>query len=406
MNINANPTNMTTEIRRSKVLRLILYVSFFIVIVSCQSRVPETSLPLISLSGLSFSKDEVLLSDFASQISYFPLETIDASLVSEIHDACFTDSTIAVFDYNLSVVQLFSMQGMFLKKLNDHLKAGADSSRIHQLVYNKQTKQILLYSKGRMIHSYSSNGDYLYSQHFENVIPFYIYPTESNLLLYFPYPRSLGFDNYDFGIANSTFQITKRLGYRKVTWRPKEKDMVFFPNVYGYADTLCFWNRYCDTVFGFFENHLIPRFVVTGSNLKTARENYLQIQKTVTDADILIYKIFESRDFLFFECVKNRSRCHLVVRKDDHLAKEIKQESSIDPFTIRNDIDGGYPFWPDRATSDYMLMFVSADRLVKFLSSSAKESGGGLVTDNHSRAILGKLAIQDNPVIIKIDLKK
>ena len=163
------PFHLSIGIRRAKPLRVMLYVGHFIIMlitmVSCQSRVPETNLPVINLSGLIFSKDEVLLSDFASHVSYFPLETNDSSLISEIHDACFTDSTIAVFDYNLGTVQLFSLKGAYIKKLNDHIKAGADSSRIHQLVYDSHTRQILLYSKGRTIHRYRSNGDYLYSQH-------------------------------------------------------------------------------------------------------------------------------------------------------------------------------------------------------------------------------------------------
>ena len=70
-----------------------------LVLVSCQKQPIETTLPYINLSDLQLLDQKLTLSNFSSDISYHPLETSDSSLISEIHDAYFTDSTIAVFEY-------------------------------------------------------------------------------------------------------------------------------------------------------------------------------------------------------------------------------------------------------------------------------------------------------------------
>ena len=87
--------------------------------------------------------------------------------------------------------------------------------------------------------------------------------------------------------------------------------MVYFPNVYELEDTICFWNRYCDTVFGINEGILIPRFVLVGSGLKTARQGKYLVNQAMTDSDIVPVKIFETGDFVFIECVKNLSSVSL-----------------------------------------------------------------------------------------------
>lgn len=384
-------------------LGLYMVTLTILIMTSCQSNLRQTSLKVVNLSALEYTNTEVLLSNFAHKISYFPLETNDSSLISEIHDISFMDSTIAILDINLGYVLLFKSDGSFVRKLNQHVLKTGDRSKIHQLVYDKHTGQLLLYSKSRMVHWYLPDGNYLFSQRFDNLIPFYILPVEANLLLYFPYPRSIGFDNYDFGIANRSLKITNKLGYRKICWNPKDKDMVYFPNVYSLSDTLCFWNRYCDTVFGFIGNQLIPRFALTGSNLKSARGNYLQVHRPVTETDIMPYKIFETRDFIFVECVRMNSRCHLIIGKGNHLATEVKRDNSIDPYTILNDLDGGYPFWPNRATDNSMFMFVAADKLLKYFTSGNQVDGKGLLTKSLPTK-LWNLKIQDNPVIFKLDL--
>jgi len=383
-----------------------ILISILLVFGSCREQTPETSLPFINLSELSYSDDEILLSDFAEDVSYFPLETNDSSLISEIHDAVIIDSAIVVFDYYLNTVQLFSLRGEFIKSLSDHKKVAPDSSHIHQVIYDSVSRQLLLYTNGLMIHQYSQNGEYIQSRKFSNVIPFYIYPVEKKFLLYFPYPRSLAFDNYSFAISNSALEITDRFAYRDVTWKPAENDMVFYPNYYYFYDTLCFWNRYCDTVFGFIENQIVPRFVIANSKLQTARQNYYQIKHGITDVGFMLYRIHETGKLMFLESVMNKSRCHLIFNKNNKTAINIKNPNSIAPYAIMDDIRGGYPFWPDRTTKDYMLMFISAEKLVKYLSWLKGENVNENVPDCRLMNVLSKITIQDNPVIIRIKLKK
>ena len=95
----------------------------------------------------------------------------------------------------------------------------------------------------------------------------------------------------------------------------------------------------------------------------------------------------------------------MVFDKKTLKAYNIRPKNINGPFAIENNIDMGYPFWPDCSTSEYMCMFVSSENLINFFTATVPENRS-LDPKNNLPINLRGLTIQDNPVIIKVNLKK
>jgi len=138
----------------------------------------------------------------------------------------------------------------------------------------------------------------------------------------------------------------------------------------------------------------------------TSRKKYNQMKKDLIEQELIPYFLHESSQYLFFECVKNKSRCHIVVNKKTRKVKEIKDLNSVNPYAIRDDIKGGYPFWPSKSNASGMLMFVESEALISYLSSSSTNPGRNEPLSQSLLRKIDRIKKEDNPVIIKIVLKK
>ncbi|MEA1877564.1 MAG: 6-bladed beta-propeller [Bacteroidota bacterium] len=393
--------------KNSKIQVLVYSVLIIIMglIISCGQETSQDGTPIIDFSRIEVDSNKLLLSDFCKTIQYFTLETNDSCLISEIHDVHFTDSLIIVFDIYLGVVRSFSKDGKFIKDLHLHRDIVGDSSRIHQVYYDSHNDIVTLYTNGRKIHRYSGDGNYLNSAGFDTIIPFYVYPIKDKYLLYFPYPRSLGFGNYSFGIVNKSLEVIKQFGYRKLTWTPQESDIVYFPVSYNFHDTLCFWNLYCDTVFGIVADNIFLRYVLRNSKPLSSKKNYYRVKTGKYRVGRLIYKFFESREYLFIESSLNRKRNYLIYDKKKMTASLVKSGNASDPDAIKNNVDYGVPFWPDKCIGDTLMMYVSSERMINYLDN-VKDAD--VLANKNFKLLqdkLSKINIQNNPLIMLIEGK-
>jgi len=384
----------------------ILIVAFCnTLMISCKSKSESYSetIPTINFSEVEIDSSQIVLSDLTNKIDYYFLETSDSCLISDISDAYISDSMIVVFDRYLDVVRLFSKSGHFIQNLDSHRKVSNDSARIHQVYFDESNDIVYLYSIGRKVHKYSINGKFIKSFSLGNIVPFYIYTIKDDFLLFFPYPRNLGFGNYSFGIFNEYQKVIHQFGYREVTWKPSKEDRVFFPKGYQYYDTLCFWDRYCDTLYGFYNDQLVPRYSFVVTQPLSASEKYYEVRRSNDREGFVMYNFVESKNHFFIESIFNGRRNFLIYNKQNDKFQQSILSDDLLPYAIENDIDFGPPFWPNKSIQDKLLMFISAERMIKYYRESSEDSEIDY-QNNNLRQKISNIKIQDNPIIMSIHI--
>lgn len=114
---------------------------------SCGSKVEESLLKTIKIDPKD--KQEVLLSDIASNVEFIVLETTEDNLISRIVEIDHNDKFIFISDLN-SLYQ-FSSDGSFIKKLGTNGQGPGEFISIRSMAVDWKRKYIYLATVGKLI---------------------------------------------------------------------------------------------------------------------------------------------------------------------------------------------------------------------------------------------------------------
>jgi hypothetical protein len=129
----------------------------FLAVVSCMHRGKTAS-----SSGDSEITDS--LSDISSKITAIPLETNPQCLLSELKQVKQSDSFIFIWSGN--DIYRFNHQGVFINRItqNNHFP-------VHHFTINPDNQQVIVLDTLNLIHSYSFDGNILYTEDAETGLP-------------------------------------------------------------------------------------------------------------------------------------------------------------------------------------------------------------------------------------------
>jgi hypothetical protein len=396
--MNRNVINL-----RKNVVALILILSFL----SCNQHESKQSIRKIDFNGNLNRTKELILSDIATDITYIKLESNINCYISDIKGYFIGNNYIGIQDKQLDRLLLFDINGKFIRRIGTKGKGPNEYVSIVSFDIDKNEEFVYIYTWDNYIKKYSISGELVNLLKLNFIQSKITYIDNGEFLLTFPYPASLRFNNYTFGIMNFEGKILKRMLYRNISGANPQQTLEH-PYVYEYLDTLCFWEKYCDTIYSVTKDkNLVPRWVLD----EPKEANSLATQKNVElkadyrNGDFYIYGFLETPKVFYINAILNNYIHKMIYEKESHLLTKLPNSASGSGYI--NDIDGGEYFFPDKYKNHKLYKFFELDRFIQLRRSgnlpiiNAKSQTSKKKLDN----LIEEHDANDNPILMIVSLK-
>ena len=400
---------------------------FSISFTSChikKKEIDKTVIPVISAMG---SGKILNLSEYAKDIRYIPLETNDSVLIKHITQCIYVDNRIVIND-NRDICWLFDTNGKFISALgkkgngpNEYLTVKKISTIYNEnkIILDLRPKKIQIYDlEGKLINQFKYPSTLNSGDGIASVV--YLSPNT-----YFA--DIVSYHNMrNRGLAFETKNDTAKI----LTIYPTFTNIVKRSENYSITFEECAWLgqykgefRFCkplnDTIFTMSTDFQLKKKYVFDFGKYKLPVKYL-IEKESDKEFIALKDISESSNYLFmrlrmfncapesFEFIANEAG--LTFRHVNNHVCAVFEKSTGDLTLLNqakkkklgffNDIDGGPFFWPKYISSDEkMIAYFTAEDFLEYYSEMETPSQA-------VSALVRKLKIDDNPVLMVVSLKK
>lgn len=358
-------------------------------------------------------EEKVKLSSVVRNIEYIVLETTPECLLDKDYKIELTNEYIFIFDY-LNLYR-FSNTGKFLNKIGrmgrgpgEYLRLGADFA-----VDDVKKEVYLLDFFGNKILVHQYDGTYLreiklqFSGQFMSLL-------SNNHLVH----HNIGYtyfsrneDTYELEILDTQGKGINRL--KSTLSENRRYGMILiFPFFYHFNNKTLYKNPFNDTVYNLTINNYEPYGIVSsGKFARDSRHDDFQKGGYNTDEkSIIVTGMAESQRYLFISYVRGSGQRLLFdknTNKSVHVVTGLKnliEEGRETSYTkgLVNDIDGGFPFWPQKIVNDSILIDIRYAHEFKLLDESWF-SNKEILYQNRSdnlKEITKKINQFDNPILI------
>lgn len=361
----------------------------------------------IDLTGNLSNTRNLLLSEIASEITYVKLETNVDCHISKMASYFVGNKYIGIHDRDLDCFYLFDTNGKFLRKIGSKGKGPCEYASIVSFGIDENEEFVYLYTWDNYIKKYSVSGEFANSLKLDFIQSKITYIDNEEFLLTFPYPSSLRFNNYTFGILNFEGKILQRLLYRDISGANPQQTLMH-PYIYSYLDTLCFWEKYCDTIYSVTKDKkLVPRWVLDEPKKANsiAKQMDVAIKANYEAGDFYTYGFVETPKMFFINAIYNNFILGMIYEKDSHLLTRLPTSAYGNGYI--NDIDGGVYFFPSLYKNNRLYKFLELDRFIQLRTQghlpdiSAKDQKGKEILEN----LIKRHELNDNPVLMIVSLK-
>lgn len=353
----------------------------------------ESSLPVYDLVELS-GPETVYLSTVCDDIEYIPLETGE-EVMGNVRGVRYaggryaiqSGGSIRVFASNGKLIYLLDKQGRGPDEYLGGSTFDYDGDNDEVLVYDSGHDRILTYNEKEEIVREIKN---LSSVSAFNLLD------DGNIFIS---AHSHGGDNDLSHVAINPVGDTLARVENKFKFEPTI--MMVFVNecvTYSIDDRLFYHDLMDDTIFCVDKNlEIYPHTVLNTGDLRFTVEKRTNASMTTRPDAIFVSDILETGNHFFVEC---SGKGHLVV-------KDAGATTVLEDGVLKNDLDGGMPFYPDLLVDDrYLVQVVDAFEFSLWLESDHfKNFSDDPEKKEEFRALAEKLTENDNPVLVRCRLK-
>lgn len=379
---------------------------------SCQSdNQSSTEMLVAPVRSLLKENKSISLKDDIEKISYIPLETTDSCLISNAFIIKMDKNKEYMFIYNGKTDQVFqfSSTGKFIKEVGRQGNGPGEHNVVLGLAIDDQNKEIYTfhYSGAPVVHSF--DGTFLRNDTLQATDLFYL--SDHKRVLKGINMAPIQTAPWMVALQDENMNITDSIVPYQPAWNKEVcymQEIVFSP---AGADNVLAYTECNDTVFSISSDGHNPVCVLDRENSSGYHQNVADINQLrnnpVKDGDITLIDLFESPRFYYCRYYKDGEYYLQRLSKKDGSVLSQKVPESYKEATvsvpcqnalgIRNDIDGGVPFWPEfYVDSKTRAQMVTYDIIQKL-----KDSGD--LKDLPE--VLQGLGEYDNPVIILYTFK-
>lgn len=394
------------------ILSLLLTIG---ILISCKNNLIQEN--TIDISGSLDSKSLQLLSSIADKIEYVKLQSDSSCYISRIRfpypKIQFYNNKIFIADNTRLLA--FSMDGKFITQYGNQGRGPGEYQEITDFAIFPDKDQLVLFSAStQRVLFFSTNGKFLKDMKFELLSNGF---SSFNDKLIFSCSRSQrersGF--YTLSVLSEDGEIQKRLIDRKNEKNFKKIGMgVGGSHMYTLNNTLNYWDAFYDTIWTISSDFK----VISRRSINVGRElipfNYIPEGQSISIDEMKRYVSFqyyyETERYMFIELNNKGMQNH--IHFDKSTGKSFNLQFKEEPvnanyLSFRNDVDGGFPFWPDGTVTGnkvFSLLYIS--RLKNYFSDHPD------ILENksnpHNKELLNLLEqskLEDNPILMIVTLK-
>lgn len=389
------------------IMKTIYFLSLIgiIVLVSCNNPRPsETSdiktqktiePPYIIDLESNINREKVVpLSSIGKELEYIPLETTPNSIFKSINQIFFSETYIFISDFN-KLLQ-FDRTGKFIRQVGSNGRGPGEYIHVTGFCIDQKNEKIYIAAWGiHSIQEFDFNGNFIRS---------FNQPFFSSQFLVKDTNRFVFRLNYNDKTTDSDFKlyitdtnaipIVKIKDYikhtREVTFTISVTPMYVFDNNFHFM-------QFCvDTLFTLKNDILEPYAIFNLGKLKMNPDVMIATQNLEEEATrfkqkLWIDKISENLQYLFLKLnygFSDSSRSFIV-------NKLTMENTFLESNSLKNDIDGGIPFWPKYIYNDSILVdYYGAN---SFLNQFSK------VDSKQQKVKYGDKYIQFEKQVVKLD---
>ena len=406
-NMCLQPSYMKTTGRLKQRSLSILFLCILVTSICSCSKHKVNTIRTIDLTGDLNRTENLYLSAIASKIDYIKLESGPASYISQIDQIKIGKKFIIIKDNMQDLLFLFDINGKFIRRISNKGNGPLEYNKIHCIDFDEEEKFIYITTYNGYIKKFSIEGEFVKSLKLQFIPGIVDYWNKENFALIFPYPSNLRFDNFTFGKMKFDGQISQKFLKRNLKILTETVPQAH-PTDYFYYDTLCFWEKYCDTIYGVTkDNKLIPRWYL--KDRQTSKSETENIQKVLAlnpkNGDLYVYGFIESPTQFFIKAVYGGKRHYMIYNKESSQCYKLPI-TQYEPGYI-NDLDGGFPFFPNGFYDGKLYQVIETSTLKQLKSEGylskipIKDLNSAKVLEN----LLLKIDINDNPMITIVTLK-
>lgn len=394
-----------------------IFIGFLILLSGCSQNATKPD-PLHSLDILTGMKNEkeLFLSDIADSIGYVKLETRSDCLLG-YGQAIVRNNRIFYQNGDSYAIYVFDISGKFLYKIDHQGKGPGEYVAILGWAVNQDGTRIALMDIGKQeIHFYSADGRFIKSLPAKGGIsnPSGMTFSPGNDLLVCTTQHSSPNSKYP-ALLRFSEDLTTRdtLILRDYSWvNPALAEYAGVPySFFHQGDSWSFKERNSDTLYQISRDFVVsPRLILNTGGLGP---DFYQAHSADHSANLDLFKLFETRDYLFIELIWRKEYFSLVYEKAtmELFSLPVTEDagrSEKGPIDPTNDLDGlNSTFNIFDRSGDYWIDVMQMAELEPLKDKNGREAG--LVGKSKFGKKLLKLAEEsnenDNPVIRILYLK-
>ena len=384
---------------------------------SCTSKQPQEAIPdNLPYTVIPFEKGvenekQVKLSEIAEKITFVPMETTDASLLTKVraNNIISVNDTIVIpcfylgawtFDENGKFIAPISRKGQGPGEFTRFLSVAGNSDR--NLIYVKSSRKMIAFRPdGTFVNEYKVPGIGLpweYSIIMQDSI------TLSNII------NATGQSQYRLILSNTQGDTLKAFPQYDRFEMPYGMNYAYCNNkenyLYQYKGESVYHDYYCDTLYTVTRDSLLPRYLLDMGKYKLPKNMRLEV--AVVSRDYEEYLMIEKAEAyfrpIFFENDRYIVMPYTTWNLQDKRApaklmyydRETKECIKVKDDAFVNDMMGDLPFHPDARVAENILgEWWEATELMELAEEGVE------LPDN-----LKNLKEDDNGVLVLVHLKK
>jgi hypothetical protein len=391
----------------------ILLLTATVLLYQCTVQNSPSYVEAIVLTNDMFEFKPSQLSDFASDITYIPLETNENSVIQRVDKVMLYKEYCIILDRLQGCILVFDTLGNFRHKIDKKGHGPGEYVSIWDATVLDDGSICLLDGENKLIR-YSQYGKFLNEKTYITEQPTTMgvlngkYPVSLSVFGAFAFNDGLMLSIYDtlFHPVNRLVDRSfEKISKREAAALPSHR----FSFLANCLDTLSFWEHRYDTVYRIVDsNTCIPRYCLK-------YDNKLPVNMQVDHGDVATHKytniehLIETQVF-FFITISVRNHTHQIIyNKNTRHGKSIPEVIYEIYFAgVLNDMDGGWRFWPRGVVDENRVYdYFYAYNIKQHMNNEKWISKNPLYPEKQKR--IAKFAetanMEDNPVIAIVTCK-
>ncbi|MBU2554148.1 MAG: 6-bladed beta-propeller [Bacteroidetes bacterium] len=395
------------------ILLIVVIASIF---QSCGEKHAKQTNPITTYHITDYINQDTLLylNDFASDIKYIKLETNDSCYLGGIVQLDFCADNLFILDDQL-IISRFDDQGHYLNSIG-HIGSGpGEFKKPYSFALLPKEQLIVVYDIAQLKSIvYSFDGKYQ-NEFRVSSFPIRIAALGDSLIAaVIPFPEIASNDFCAISIYSISGDSVGSVINRKSELQSRDYDrntpIEGRIQLQQKPNGLFFWEMGLDTMYAISnEGKVFYNYIVSNS-----RSESVTASKGIGDEGIWYGRIIDSKRYIFVSpCIVNSKIRHLVIDKHtgrgyNYMVYNDMSQSMQLKIGLENNIDGGWPINPVKATSEgkfYTTFFGHELKALLNTGFFSKQVVNNTSKRNELDSLLSVSGVLDNPIIMIITEK-